>query len=368
VRILHLADLHLGWQPRFLNELCSERARERDAFLKRAIDFALDKNNRIAVVVIAGDLFETHRPEQAVLEMSLEQLNRLEKAGIFLITVPGNHDEISYRDSVYRREGSRWPGILVQNPQADQVACLENNGEKTAFYSLAYTSGITRTAQLDFPRSEANRHIGIFHGSLDWDAGDRSLPLSGKSLAASGYSCVLLGHIHQHSVRTLGRVQAVYAGAAEAKSYDDPGTGFLTVVNLGEKVSVDTYDALCRPCFTHVLDISNCEGPDELGYLLEEIGNPQALAKVVLSGVAPFQPDTKVLLEQYKHRFYHLEIDSDGLFLSRSLIQAMATEPTIRGYFVRKMQERLEASADEQEIIVLNRALMRGVAALGGGV
>ena len=110
MRILHLADLHLGWQPEFLGEKKDERARERDSLLARAADFALDAKNDINAVLIAGDLFETHRPPRPLVEMAIAQLQRLQRGGLFILTVPGNHDEITYHDSVYRAEGHRWPG------------------------------------------------------------------------------------------------------------------------------------------------------------------------------------------------------------------------------------------------------------------
>jgi DNA repair exonuclease SbcCD nuclease subunit len=365
-----LADLHLGWQPRHLGENCSARTRERDEFLRRAVDFAINKTNQIDAVVIAGDLFETHRPEQAVLEMTRGQLKRVEQAGVFLVTVPGNHDEITYQDSVYRQDVERWPGVLAQNPNPDVIACLEKNGEKTAFYGLAYTGGVTRTAEPlhVFPKVEAQRHIGIFHGSLDWDAGDRSLPISGEAAAQSGYDCLALGHIHRHSVRSLGTVQAVYAGAAEAKGFNDSGTGHMTVLNMGERLQVETIDAACRPCQNRVLDISRCDGPEDVSRLLMAMADQQAMVRVVLSGVAGFQPDIKRLQEVHRNLFYHLEMDSDGVFLHRELIDALAVEPTIRGYFIRRMQDCIRDAVDDEEREVHERALMRGVAALGGGV
>ncbi|WP_324667949.1 hypothetical protein [Geochorda subterranea] len=47
---------------------------------------------------------------------ALEQFRRLEAAGVRVVTVPGNHDEITCADSVYRERASEWPGLLVQSP------------------------------------------------------------------------------------------------------------------------------------------------------------------------------------------------------------------------------------------------------------
>lgn len=369
VRILHLADLHLGWQPLFLGEKAGERADERNGLLRRAAEFALDKRNRIDAVIIAGDLFETHNPQAALVDAAISALERLERAGKRVITVPGNHDEVTYHDSVYRREADRWPGILALNPHPAHIACFERDGRKTAFYGLAYTAGVTQTMPplREFPRREADRHVGVFHGSLDWDAGDRSLPISGEAAAQSGYDCLALGHIHKHTVRRLKQVTACYAGAVEAKGFSDTGCGHFTVLDIGETVRVETADACCRPCRLHTIDLSSCERLEDALQRFRELADPRAISKVLLSGYAAFAVDAARLQEQFAHLFYHLDVESESVFLPDDLLDSLQDEPTIRGFFVRTMQERMKQAQADEEREILRRALFKGVAALRGG-
>ena len=371
MRILHLADLHLGWRPTSLGANNEERGRERDSLLTRAVDYALNKENEIKAVVIAGDLFETHRPSPQVLASTLTQLNRLTQNNLFVVTVPGNHDEVTYQDSVYKQEENRWPGVLAINPNPAEIARLEADGSIIAFYGLAYTAGLTRTAPplAEFPKGDAHIHVGIFHGSLDWDTGDRSLPLSGAALAQSGYQCLALGHIHQHSVRYLGQTVACYAGAAEAKTFHDPGCGTLTVLDVQDAgTTVETVDVGCRPCLTRTLDLSSLDSPQDVAEQVQALGNPQAMQRIVLTGVANFPVEAQSLQETLAHLFYHLDVDGENVFLDEAVIAQLATEPTIRGYFVRNMQARMTTVKSEEEREVVRRALFRGVAALRGGV
>lgn len=76
IRCLHLADLHLGWMPSQLGGREEERGRERDQFLKKAVDLALTPASGIRLVIIAGDLFETHRPGPELVETVLRELRR----------------------------------------------------------------------------------------------------------------------------------------------------------------------------------------------------------------------------------------------------------------------------------------------------
>jgi DNA repair exonuclease SbcCD nuclease subunit len=369
MRILHLADLHLGWQPEFLGEKKDERARERDSLLARAADFALDAKNNINAVLIAGDLFETHRPPRPLVEMAIAQLQRLQRGGLFLLTVPGNHDEITYHDSVYRSEGYRWPGVLAQCPNPQELARFELAGKTTAFYGLAYTGGETRTAPAlaDFPKGEAHRHIGVLHGSLNWDAGDRSLPISAEAVERSGYDCLALGHIHGHSVRYLGSTVACYAGLAEAKGFSDPGCGKFTVLTCNGRVEVGTVDAGSRPCRTHMLDLSGFDTAAEVTDAIKSQAEENAMVRVVIKGHANYQIDANSLREENAHLFYHLEVESAGIYLDDGILSGLAGEPTIRGYFVKKMLARLDAAQNDEEKDILRRALFRGVAALQGG-
>ncbi|MHB1419726.1 MAG: metallophosphoesterase family protein, partial [Bacillota bacterium] len=313
MRFLHLADLHLGWSPVFLADRETERRRERDGLLARAVDYALDRENKIGLVLIAGDLFETHRPEKELVEKVLQELHRLVAGGIQLVLLPGNHDEITYHNSVYQEQVDRWPGILVRNPRPALVAKIDVQGERCYVYSLAYTGGITPTATplADFPRMDAvGWHIGMFHGSLDWNAGDRSLPLASSGLARAGYHYVALGHLHSHKVVQLSSGPAVYAGAVEAKGFNDPGEGFFTVVTLSpEGAFLEKIDAGSRRALVRTLDAGLYATPAELEEQIKSLADPQSMVRLILKGVAGFPLEVSGLRERNSRYFYYLEIE-----------------------------------------------------------
>ena len=370
MRLLHLADLHLGWEPVFLGELAAQRARERDSLLERAVDFALDKRHEIRAVLIAGDLFETHRPSRAVLEPALRQLRRLVQGGLFLLTVPGNHDEISYHDSVYRVEAARWPGVLVQQPMLGEAARLEYDGQVYAFYSLAYQAGLTKTSPPlgEFCRGQADRHVGVLHGTIDWSTNDRSLPVSGEAVAASGYDCLALGHLHSHSARFLGETLSVYAGACEAKTFSDPGTGCFTVISLDKQAAAVSYPAGCRPCLTKEVELNFCRNEAELVSVIQHLADHQSMLRVVLKGQTSFRVDIDKMQAQCSPLFYYLQLDSESVYIDFEHLRRMAGELTILGLFVKNLLSRLEEATDEEQREILRRALMRGVGSLAGGI
>lgn len=368
IRCLHLADLHLGWAPRDLGGREDERRRERDGLLKKAVDLALAHDSGIQMVVIAGDLFETHRPDGGLVDAVLQELRRLERAGIFLITVPGNHDEVTYIDSVYRRHRGEWPGILVTNPMPEKINTINLGETACHLYSLAYTGGLTRATDLlsQFPHSgEAGVHVGVFHGSLDWQAGERSLPLSSQGLAQAGYDYVALGHIHRHQEKTVNKTLMLYPGAVEGKTFSDPGEGFFTVAQIGEGFpEIKKIPAKARVYQQAQVDVTGMSGEADLEKEVERMADPEAMVELRLQGVFSFLPNISSFRSRMSKKFYHLELKDETEFFNMEILRGWATEPTLRGSFLQRMLNRLEATADEEEQRIVYLALVKGVFAL----
>ncbi len=373
VRILHLADLHLGWEPRFLGPRAAERQRERDSLMEGVVDFATAPGSGIGMVIIVGDLFDNHTPPPALVDQVVRQLRRLLQHSIQVITVPGNHDEITYPDSVYRLRAADWPGVLVQNPQPQHVVTMDIQGEPCHLYALAYTGGLTRTRPPidDLPHNgQAGWHIAAFHGSLDWDAGDRSLPLSGAALDGAGYDYVALGHLHKPSQRQLARGVAVYPGSIADKGWEDPGSGRLTVTTLtNQGVQVEripfTHQA-CRSCRIWQVDAGLYHSYEEMLAALKAGIEPEAMLSIQLAGTANFPFQAAQVESQLAGSCYHLEVVNRTNALDLHMLEAWARENTLRGLFVQKMQQRLAEASTEEERRLVTRALMNGLAALTG--
>jgi DNA repair exonuclease SbcCD nuclease subunit len=92
IRFLHLADLHLGASFPSLGERAEERSRDfLNAFL-RAVEYATGEAKPVDFVVIAGDLFDTHDPDEAIVVQAETAFDRLARAGLPVLISPGTHD------------------------------------------------------------------------------------------------------------------------------------------------------------------------------------------------------------------------------------------------------------------------------------
>jgi DNA repair exonuclease SbcCD nuclease subunit len=374
-RLLHLADLHLGWSPRGLPEdRARQRRTRRDALLRQAVDVALREG--VDAVVVAGDLFERHRPDPATLAAALDQLRRLTDAGVALVTVPGNHDELSYASSVYRTEADRWPGVLVTRPTFGPAASLRLGGHDVHVAALAYVGGVTPAGSpLDrFPRSEApGLHVAVLHGTLVRPGGrgplhaERSLPIDAVALAAAGFDYVALGHLHVPAVHPGARGPAVYPGCVGGKGLDDLGARHWTLVDLEPgRTDVRAVAAVVQPLAEVAVDVGGFEDTAALRAHVRDLGDADAIVRVRLTGAVAFDLDAEALRAAASDGFFHLEVEDATTRVAPELLDAWAARPTVTGAFVRRLRDQLAAAEDEEARALITRALRYGVHALEG--
>jgi len=374
-RLLHLADLHLGWAPHDLPPAVAEARRAaRDARLDEAVALAL--RERVDAVVIVGDLFERYDPPSALVARARSALARLTDAGVAVVTIPGNHDELTYPGSVFRRELDRWPGIVVRDAAPARVATFELGGERVHVHALAFIGGVSEaiTSLAELPaRDDDGYHLFAAHGTLVNAAlelqGDRSLPLPRAVLAAAGYDYVALGHIHRPSEQRLGRSLAVYPGCVGGKGFDDPGSGAWTIVHLGPQGARTEHVAHSGQRLHDLeLDVGAYDDAAALRAALMSLLAPLAddLVRVRLTGAAPVDIDAAALSAECAQRALFLRIEDRTTSISESLLDVWAASPTVRGAFVRRLREGIAASSDEQERRRLQRALRFGLDAMSG--
>jgi DNA repair exonuclease SbcCD nuclease subunit len=394
MRLLHIADLHLGWQPRFAAGAgAAELAKARDDILETAVGFAAAPENRIDAVIIAGDLFETHNPPQALVERVIGALGRLVGRGVTVVTVPGNHDERTYPDSVYRRHSARWPGVLADCPHPSHLYSCRLGKDEAHFYGMAYTGGVTRASVpiTGFARHAApGAHIAVLHGTVvgagglpaSWGADDRSLPLDAPALAGAGYDYIALGHIHRSGAPAgwpEGYSPCLYAGMVAGRGFDETGCGALTVVDIDPQAGGDSrvrtwLHHVKAPGF-HEVEVAAtaaalCGGwAQAIEAAAASVARPAAV-RVRLTGAVREQVDVAALEQEIMaglgQGHWHVEVSDQTTTLGRDGLAERAGEATVRGFFARNLLSRLDAAEDEAAREVIERAWRYGAAALEG--
>lgn len=370
VRILHLADLHLGAAFPSMGERGAERTRDFLAAFLRAVEYAAGEARPVDIVAIAGDLFDTHDPEEGLVFQVEAALERLDRAGIPVLLVPGTHDAISYRRSVYRRLRLPRGTHLFLGPTLAAGPDLLIGNERVRPYGVAYDpSAAARPLRDAKPDGDADYHVAVLHAALQdsptWKTRPTDLPITRGEIAASGFQYLALGHYHNFAEIREGRSVAVYPGTLEGKRFGENGPRSLVTATLSrDGVSLERTPWNARTLHEITVDFQVGEIRDEaqLEARVLAFAGDREIARVKLEGGSEFVFEAERLGKRLAPRFFHVEIDDRTYVLNAALLARFRDEATVRGVFVRRMLERIEKASDPKDRETASLALRLGLA------
>ena len=202
LRFLHLADCHLGAAHGDFPDRAQSRREEVKSTFRAALEWALSPEHAIDGVLIAGDLFDSRRPDSDTLALVRGLFGRLIANGKCVVALPGSHDGSPARIRSSARSGSR---ESTSSPSATpgEPRCGKSAGIRAHFYGVDPRAG-TLARGLPGLRSRRGRRRprrARCTGSSPATPRRPSGPTPGScpqaALAASGLDYVALGHCHQ---------------------------------------------------------------------------------------------------------------------------------------------------------------------------
>jgi DNA repair exonuclease SbcCD nuclease subunit len=372
LRFLHVADCHLGAAHADFPDSASARREEVKAAFRAAMEWALNPAHAIDGVLVAGDLFDTRRPDSDTLALARVLFSRLVAAGKAVVALPGSHDSIAYPDSVFRSE--RFPGVDVIGATAPGAPLVRQiSGARVCFYGIAFVPGRTPDTFPGFVRAEEDGiHVGLLHGMVPGHAEEPSrsgackLPLA--ALAASRLDYVALGHCHQFTEYRFGPGSAAaYCGALEGVRLapGDLGRKHLLVVTVEPgSVALEPIPFSRKVLADEVLNLGSAsiKDVDALRSAILASAGSDVLARFTLTGSREFAWNREALLAEVADRFAGLRIVDRSSFEQSALLRRVAGENTIRGFFVRRMRQRLEKLREQAQSPYADRDIDRQIA------
>lgn len=230
LRIVHLADIHLGFRK--YARLTSDGINQREADVAAAFKETIQRVAIIKpdVILIAGDLFHSVRPSNATLSFAFRNLKKLATATKApIIIVAGNHESPRRIDT-----GS----ALMLLREIDGVFVADTNLEWFDFPELSLSVCAIPHAALDTVQSHELRARDAFKHNIlvthlqtgdSWmsDIGGHEKPL--QFFNPTQWDYVALGHVHL--MKQVG-FNAFYSGSIEHTSLNiwaesDTNKGFL---------------------------------------------------------------------------------------------------------------------------------------------
>ena len=258
IRILHMADLHIG------SGMAVGRRVGREEDLTAATWFALDKiidlalEKEVDLVTIGGDVFDKVDQHNPLPRMKLKNgLTRLGEIPVALVR--GNHDHLT--PSVAAID---WPENVKELSKEDPTLDLG----RICVHGISYHREKQKEDLVPkYPDPVDDRvNIGLLHANVGGHQGyDDYAPTDVDTLSAKGYQAWLLGHIHQRQVLSENPL-ILYPGNIQGRHAGEMGPRTVELVTLTEEgVATTETHQVHAVLWNHIeLDLSEVDDEDAL--------------------------------------------------------------------------------------------------------
>lgn len=242
-KFLHAADIHLDSPLKGLEKYEGAPIDEiRDAARKaltRLVDLAIEQ--RVAFVLIAGDLYDGDWKHINTGLFFVSQATRLDRAGIPLFLIAGNHDAANRMTKSLTLP----PNVFVFRSDAAHTVTIDSL--QVALHGQSFsTPSVTEDLSANYPLPKPGYfNIGMLHTCVAGREGhERYAPCSLDALKRHGYDYWALGHIHQRE--TLCESPCIaFSGNIQGRHIRETGAkGVLLVTVEQDRISKVDFQAV----------------------------------------------------------------------------------------------------------------------------
>ncbi len=370
IKMIHAADVHFDSTFGMLEVHKSEmRRREtRDSFLEM-ISYA--RNERINLMLLAGDIFESDFVSRETAEMLKEAFASIPECRI--VIAPGNHDP--YNDtSVYKKVNFPENVYIFTSEEVRSFDFPEIN---CTVYGYAFTSPFMETSPVCgvTPSDPTRVNILLAHADLTSPIA-RKCPMTPRDIERAGFDYTALGHIHNTDGvhETPNGKYYAYSGCFEGRDFGETGKKGAIAARIDKADGKLAFEAKFvyfskRTYETRRVDITGCENTAQIveklkAFIREEGYNETTALRIVLEGV--IDPLMKIfpthIAEQISGLFTLVIADETLPLYDCAYLE---TDPSIRGAFFDRIRPLLD-SPDAETRKTAALALRYGLTALSG--
>lgn len=355
MKFMHCADLHLG----------GAGGGERMRAFARMLEACAQEE--VQLLLIAGDLFDAPRVDARTADAVFDALGR--QSGLCTLIAAGNHDP-NCPGGNYERElpgnvhvfGREWSCVEIPAYGARVWGASFAEEKEPAFAPQKRRLRLT----------EGLYDLGVLHGEVA-SAGVRSeyRAISAECIAETGVRYLALGHIHARSLPArAGSTVYAYSGCAQGTGFDEVGEKGAYLGTLDENGLELSFVRLCGSMTVETeVDATGCADWTELARRCAQAVDSQPGNRVrlrVTGRTAGFAVDASALERMLAGRAAQVRVQDDA-HLQRDY-DAIGRESTLRGAFVRRMQERIARAERDGDARTEQLALELGLSAFDGEV
>ena len=379
LRLLHTADVHLGARHDDLGEAAAAQRERQFAAFKATVDLAIEE--KVDIVLVAGDLFDSNTQPRRSVERVAAELKRLVEAKIRTVIIPGTHDCYD-RASIYRAYDL--VALAGSDPDDDLVTVL--TPAKPSVHLKACGALIQATVfdtkraphsplrDLTIPAAPAvDWHIGMVHGAIAIPGKtDRDeVVVTKEEIAATGLDYLALGHWHSAQQGRAGTTTYAYSGAPEPVAVNQDGAGKVLLVELEETAGAKSVTVaervVGRTRFEKLdVDAATIGSQAKLLAALSAKANPDLVLDVRLTGVRPDELDVDATEVEDQLKGSFLRVRLRDVAMAALTDGTLPSRDTIAGAFIRDVEARIaELEADPSDATTSEPAELRDVLRLG---
>ncbi|ABD86748.1 metallophosphoesterase family protein [Rhodopseudomonas palustris] len=217
---IHAADLHID-SPLAGLSLKDQAVAARFAQAgRRAVEALIEQTiaSKAAFLIIAGDVFDGDWKDVSTGLFFVRAVSALDRAGIPVVMVKGNHDAAS----VMSRDLPYPDSVTVFGSGKASTVTLE--AHRVALHGRSFPNRLTADFVESYPpRRDGWLNIGVLHTSLDGTRGHEGYaPCSVDDLKRFGYDYWALGHVHAAEIVSRDP-WIVYPGNLQGRSVRETG-------------------------------------------------------------------------------------------------------------------------------------------------
>ena len=351
MKILHTSDLHLG-SP-LTSRLSQDKVRQRKGELMSNFERMIEEAvyQRVSVIIIAGDLFDTEKITKSTAERVIGAIERC--PSIDFLYLSGNHEKDALAAS----------GIsLPEN--------LKLFGEDWTYFDYGEVAIVGRSeiaegmfATLDLSYSKTN--IVVLHGALA-DGRTGGEIIGKRELEGKHIDYLALGHYHSYSEHKIDDTGiAVYAGTPEGRGFDEVGKKGFVIIDADGRHARHTFHPFATRTLRIVdVDLTGAEGRTDVDKRVDAslASIPHTdLVRVRFCGRRSPElfPDEGAILARWQSAFFHFEIKDESSI--RIDPEDYKYDRSLKGEFIRLVTAKTDLSDEEKDKIIRT-----GLAALMG--
>jgi DNA repair exonuclease SbcCD nuclease subunit len=226
MKILHLADTHLGYSAYRKITKDGVNQRETDVYksFEKFIDYAI--SNKVDLVLHAGDLFDSVRPNNRAITVAIQQILRLSLNKIPFIVISGNHEQPKLKETghifnIFNHIENVYP--IYHEKYEKKIFKIKK--KKICIHALPQTN-TKESFQLQIQQLNNEKQIDfnilLIHGSVqgikEFTMNEFNELMIPKKYLESFFNYCALGHYHKF---TQVEHKAFYSGSTEALTFAD---------------------------------------------------------------------------------------------------------------------------------------------------